>query len=221
MTRDPFYRQIIERLNGPLDATQFEDCAADLLRAIYPTLVPMRGGSDTGMDGAIADGLGEPFPLVTTTSSDVIGNLTRNLHTYVHAGRTRRKVVLATSRSLTPRRIQNLYDRASQLGFTLIQVHEQTDLATLLYRNPRWCRDLLNLTGNPPALSAVPLSTRALLNVPLVGRDVDLAWLQQIHGDRLLIGQPGSGKTFLLYQMVKEGEALFAVSSERAEIAAK
>jgi hypothetical protein len=51
MQRDPFYRQIIEKLQGTLDPDLFEDCAADLLRAVYPTLVPIRGGTDAGMDG--------------------------------------------------------------------------------------------------------------------------------------------------------------------------
>src|SRR3990172_9230002 len=112
MNRDPFYRQIIERLNGALDPELFEQCAADLLRVIYPGLTPMRGGSDSGMDGAIADGLGEPFPLVTTTTDNVIGNLTHNLNTYIRDGGTRRRVVLATSRPLTPRKKKNLYARA-------------------------------------------------------------------------------------------------------------
>ena len=60
MIRDPFYRQIIDRLDGTVDPELFEQCAADLLREIYPTLVPIRGGADAGMDGAIADALGEP-----------------------------------------------------------------------------------------------------------------------------------------------------------------
>ena len=38
MIRDPFYRQIIDHLEGPLDPELFEQCAADLLRVIYPTL---------------------------------------------------------------------------------------------------------------------------------------------------------------------------------------
>ena len=61
------------------------------------------------MDGAIADGQGPPYPLVTTTSEDVIGNLTTNLGTYSREGGKRRKAVLATSRALTPRRM-NLYN---------------------------------------------------------------------------------------------------------------
>jgi hypothetical protein len=62
MTRDPFYPQILAGLRGRLDPELFERCAADLLRTIYPTLVPLRGGNDAGMNGACADGQGLPFP---------------------------------------------------------------------------------------------------------------------------------------------------------------
>ena len=55
MNRDPFYQEIIVSLGRQLDPTLFERCATDLLRKIYPTLVPIRGGDDAGMDGAIAE----------------------------------------------------------------------------------------------------------------------------------------------------------------------
>ena len=107
--RDEFYQRIVGALQGPLDADLFEHCACDLLRSAYPTLAPIKGGSDSGMDGAIADGFGEPFPLVCTTGTDVLGNLSRSLKSYVAHGGQRRKVVLATSRNLTPQRKHNLF----------------------------------------------------------------------------------------------------------------
>ncbi|MEW6029399.1 MAG: hypothetical protein AB1554_07935 [Chloroflexota bacterium] len=61
----------------------------------------------------------------------------------------------------------------------------------------------------PPALSVVPDTAKLSLDLPLIGRDEDLDWLQNNNGDRVLIGQPGSGKTFLLYQFAKHGEGLF------------
>ena len=220
MIRDPFYRQIITRLEGPLDPELFERCAADLLRVVYPTLVPIRGGADAGMDGAIADGEGEPFPLVTTTGKDVIGNLTRNLKSYLRDGGQRRRVVLATSQSLTPRRIRNLYKRARELGFGLVNVHEQAAIAGLLYRSSEWCLELLGLTGTPPALSIIPKTQRPRLTQTLVGRETDLSWLRQGDGDRLLVGQPGSGKTFLMYNLAIREGGLFVVSKNHGEIAA-
>ena len=53
MIRDPFYRQITERLAGIVDPELFERCAADLLRSVFPTLVPIRGGSDSGIKKAV------------------------------------------------------------------------------------------------------------------------------------------------------------------------
>ena len=219
MPHDPFYIDILDGLNGNLDPNVFEACVADLLRSIYPALVPIRGGGDAGMDGAIADLSGVPFPLVTTTSSDAIGNLTRNLNSYVKYGGERRNVVFATSRDLTPRRKRNLEKRAHELGFTLIQTHDQTAIADLLYRDLRWCRELLGLTGTPPALSRIPLTVRPMISQVLIGREESLDWLQSQTSDCLLTGQPGSGKTFLLRQLALDAHGLFLVSDNREEIA--
>jgi hypothetical protein len=135
MIRDPFYRDIIKSLDQQLDPELFERCAAALLRDEWPTLVPIRGGSDSGMDGAIADAKGPPFPLICTTGKYVIGNLKKNLKSYRESGGPRRNVLLATSQSLTPRRIQNLHREALSLGFILTQVYSQEALADRLYRS--------------------------------------------------------------------------------------
>ncbi len=219
MENDPFYRQIVERLNGHLDDELFEACATDLLVADFPGLAPYRGGDDSGMDGAIPDWEGEPFPLVVTTSEDAIGNLTGNLNKIVADGHRRRKAVFATSQQLTVRRINNLHKRAEELGFVLVNVHAQDWFARALYRHPEWCQDLLGLSGKPAALSTIPATSRPLLDQPVIGRDEDLAWLGTVSGDRLLIGQPGCGKTFLLYQFAKAGGGLFVVSEDVQEIA--
>ena len=219
MIRDPFYQDIIQGLNGRLDPELFEQCAADLLRNIYPGLVPISGGSDAGMDGAISDAEGVAFPLVATTQEDVIGNLTKNLNSYLKNGGPRREVVLTTSQKLTPKRRRNLEERASELGFTLIQVYSQEALADLLYRSPEWCRELLGLTGKPPALSVIPFTSRPQIVELLIGREDDLDWLRNTGGDLLLVGQPGSGKTFLMYTFAKENEGLFLINNEPVHVA--
>lgn len=61
----------------------------------------------------------------------------------------------------------------------------------------------------PPALSVTPDTAKLSLDLPLIGRLEDLSWLQNKYEDKVLIGQPGSGKTFLLYKFAKQGEALF------------
>ena len=121
--RDPFYQQIIERLKGRVDPDLFEACASDILRTDFPTLVPIRGGGDAGMDGAVADGKGLPFPLICTTSEDVIGNLTSSLKSYLKEGGTRQEAILATTQELTPKRRRNLESRAQELGFVLIRFY--------------------------------------------------------------------------------------------------
>ena len=221
MKRDPFYQQIVSGLGQMLDPDAFERCAADILRVEWPTLVPVRGGSDAGMDGAVADGSGTAFPLICTTGSDVIGNLTRSLASYILYGGTRKVAILATSQELTAKRRQNLEKRAQEEGFTLQQIYTQAAIADRLYRNPAWCRELLNLSGTPPALSVIPPTTRPLLDIPMIGRVEDLAWLSTQAGDRLLIGQPGCGKTFLLHEFAKHQNSLFVISRDRAEIAAE
>jgi hypothetical protein len=220
MVRDPFYQHIIDRLNRRLDPELFERCASDLLRTVHPTLVPIRGGTDAGMDGAIADGDGLPFPLVCTTGKGVLRNLKRSLASYVKRGGKRRSVVLATSRELTQRQRANCERAAAQVGFTLVQTHTQASIAGLLYRNPQWCAELLNLPSDPPPLAVQPLTDRPLTTQPLVSREEDLAWLGDTPGDLLLVGQPGAGKTCLLHALALQGAGLFVVSCDRGQIAA-
>jgi hypothetical protein len=216
--RDPLYRDIIDGLERSLDPELFERCVADLLHRELP-VAPIRGGSDAGMDGAVADGRGPAYPLITTTAKNVIGNLTRNLTSYVESGGMRRRVALATSRRLTQGRRRNLEERSSELGFELVQIYDQAAIADRLYANPEWCQELLSLTPEPPALSALPRTRRPLANSALIGRDDDLKWLRETNGDRLLAGQPGSGKTFLLYGLARDGWGLFAVSDDLGRIA--
>ncbi|MCK4999639.1 MAG: hypothetical protein KAS23_08890 [Anaerohalosphaera sp.] len=218
MLRDPYYKDILERLKKRLDPELFERCACDLLRGIYPGLVPIRGGSDSGMDGAIPDTKGNAFPLVSTTEQNVIGNMTRSLESYLSEKGDRRKVVVATSQELTQTRRRNLEVRASELGFTLINVHTQSALAELLYNNPSWCNELLNLTGKPLALAVLPNSRRPLVCRTLIGREDDMRWLRETEGDLLITSQPGCGKTFLLYRFIKDNEGLFVIDDDITEV---
>jgi hypothetical protein len=82
MIRDPFYLQIVEALGKRLDPEIFERCAQTVLREPFPTLAPVQGGSDDGMDGAIAEGNVPPLPLVCTTAKTVKANLVKNLKSY-------------------------------------------------------------------------------------------------------------------------------------------
>ena len=69
-----------------------------------------------------------------------------------------------------------------------------------------------------PVLSSIPLNCRALTDVPLLSRDDDVTRLRQTTGDLIISGQPGSGKTFLLYHLSKEWNAKFLVSRNEGDI---
>jgi hypothetical protein len=210
-----FLEKIRDRLKGRvLNPQDFEDCMNQLLRKIFPGLFPVRGGTDAGMDGAIADGEGEAFPLVVTTAKDVERNLTKNLDSYLRGGEPRRKVVLATSQALTPPRQKKLKKLARSKGVTLVQIIEQSGVAILLLENADWCEKLLDLTAEPSTLSVVPASQRPQVEVEPIGRDADIQWLKSTKGDRVLSGAPGSGKTFLLYHLTRQGWGVFVANPE-------
>ena len=217
---DPHHRAILDALNGDLDPAAFEACAVDLLQRDWSRLVPVAGGSDDGFDGAVADGSGqEPFPLVATTAKDLMGNLRRNLNRARRKRATLDRALFATSRRVTPAMRQKLQAGARKLDVTLVQIYDQDWFALRLYGEPSWCRRLLHVTGRPRSLSPFPLTRRPVLGDRILGREREMRWLRERTGDCLLVGAPGSGKTFLLRALVLQGQALFKVDDDRERIA--
>lgn len=83
---DRFFRDIhVALAERDFHYETFEECVCDLLADLFPGIVPIRGGADSGMDGAIPSSDGPPIPVVVTTAEDVIGNLSRNLERYIEA----------------------------------------------------------------------------------------------------------------------------------------
>jgi len=218
MNRDPLYAKIISALGRPLDPLAFQRCATDLLREAYPTLTPLVGGDDAGMDGAIGSKDGA-FPLLCTTSPNVIGNLKTSLTENRKKWRAARRVVVATSQKPTNRQIRNLKAKAESLGFTLVNLHDRIYFADRLYRDAHWRMELLGIPGNPPALSILPRRFRNPSATQLIGREPELEWLQNATADVLLVGQPGSGKTSLHQSLAMQGKCLFAVDSDQGRLA--
>ena len=217
---DPHYQEIIKALNGRLDPTAFEECAVDLLKRDWPGLVLVAGGGDEGFDGAVADGAKRaPFPLVVTTATDYSGNLRRNLRRAQRRRTTVDRALFATSQRVTPRMRQKLEAEAGKLNVTLLQIYDQDWFASCLYGRPGWCKRLLRVTGRPRALSPFPVTQRPVLGDRVLGRERETRWLQERSGDCLLVGAPGSGKTFLLRALVLQGQALFLVADDREQLA--
>lgn len=219
MIRDPLYRDILAGLERPLHEEVFERCAQALLRPVYPTLVPIRGGRDGGMDGLTADLGSDQIVLVATAGERVKRNLQASLNSMLESDNPCRRIISATSQKLSPERQSELREAATELGFRLVHIHEQAFFADALYYNPEWRKELLGLTGEPPPLSALPFFNRPRLTTELIGRDDDAKWLADTGGDRLLIGQPGTGKSFLLSDVAWQKEWLFVVSKNTEAVA--
>ncbi len=219
VTLDPYHEKILNALEGHLDHVVFELCAVELVRQEGWSVVPVTGGMDDGFDGAVADSEGEPFPLISTIGEDLVGNLEKNLKRTQIQGWNPPSAIFATSRHITPHTRKKMFQAAKDLGVTLREAYPRDWFAQRLYHNPHWCKRLLGLTGRPHALSAFPRTERPMLGEHVYGRDTEVEWLKSCQGDCLLVGGPGSGKTFLLQSLVNEGQALFLVDEDREQIA--
>ena len=216
---DAHHRAILDALGRRLDPETFEACAVALLSRAWPTLVPVRGGGDDGFDGAVADGRGEPFPLIVTTGERLVSNFARSLDRATSKGWKLTRALFATPRRITPHSRRKLYDAARTRGVTLNQTCDQDWFAQSLYREPEWCKRLLGVTGRPAALSLFPATHRPLLGDSVLGRKEEMDWLRKQKTDCLLVGEPGAGKTFLLRSLALEGHARFLVDDDRTQIA--
>ena len=219
VTLDRHHQRVLDALDRRLDPDVFEACAVALLHHEWPTLVPVRGGADDGFDGAVTDPTGEPFPLVATTGARLVDNLSRNLQRVRRRGWQSASVLFATSRRITPGIRRKLFEVARAQGATLRQTYDQDWFAQRLYREPGWCQRLLGVTGRPAALSLFPLTQRPLLGEAVRGREREMRWLLEQENDCLLVGEPGSGKTFLLRSLALQGHARFLVDQDRTQVA--
>jgi hypothetical protein len=214
MFRDPLYRQIRRRLRELNDGNAFELCANAILSITFPSLAPREGGDDAGLDGLIANEDESSVQLICTTGEDVLGNLSGSIESNVKKGGKSHACIFATSQRLTNPKKRTLEARANELGRPLIQIYDQAAITQLLYRDARWLNELLGLTGDPPPLSLFPITSRPLLDVPPLGRDDDIVKIANADGDVVLVGQPGSGKTHLLFTAAKKNKGRFVVDDD-------
>lgn len=215
---DPLYIKIVEGLEKLTDGDAFEKCACAILQDLHPSLVSIEGGSDSGFDGrAFEDG--QIIQLTCTIRDDVIGNVTGSLNKAKEDGRESSAVIIATSQSLTNRRKQNLETRVKSFGKALVAIYDRGPFADLLYRNPTWRRNLLRIAGHPPALSLFPVNHRPSPAISLIGRGEELGRLCRTEKDGVLVGQPGSGKSYLLQSVVSQSDGLFLVSADIGTVA--
>ena len=68
------------------------------------------------------------------------------------------------------------------------------------------------------ALSKFPFTIRAGLDIAPIGREKEIVFLGSVNSDVLVVGQPGSGKTFLFYQLAKDDLGLFVSSNDSNKV---
>lgn len=217
---DPHHQDILQGLRGRLDPAVFEECAVALLHRDWPTLVLISGGGDDGFDGAVDSGTpGTSFPLVVTTGERLVRNFERSIDRAIGKGWRPTSVIFATSRRVTPRTRRKLRDEARERHVHLRQVYDQNWFALRLYQETEWCKRLLRLTGRPQALSPFPATQRPVIGDRVHGRESEMQWLKDHQTDCMVVGEPASGKTFLLRDLALQRAARFLVDDDRAQIA--
>ena len=103
--------------------------------------------------------------------------------------------------------LSQLVDIAPQLTALADQIRSQAgDLTARL--------DDLNAKISPPVLYSIPLETRASASISLRCRDQEIEFLRSQNGDTLIVGQPGSGKTFLLSEFARVANAKFLLTDD-------
>lgn len=214
---DPLREQILAALERPLSGDVFERCACTLLADFHPSLVPVSGGNDAGLDGSGSDA-GGPFGLIATVGREPLRNLRKNLTSYQRAGGAIRRFIFATPRVLSGRRQVTLETEATALGFHLIRVYDGAAFAELLYRDRECRRDLLGIESSLQPLSSFPLTRRASVRVALQGRRDILRALAESRGDLIIVGKPGIGKTAVLRHLVDSGWGLFDVTAPVGDV---
>ena len=112
---DSHHRLILEGLEGHLDPEVFEACAVELVRNDGWPVVHARGGKDDGFDGSVADGIGEPFPLIVTTSRNPVQNLKHNLERVKLTGWKANRAIFVTSRPIAGGMRRKLRDAATRV----------------------------------------------------------------------------------------------------------
>lgn len=216
--KDPLHRKILERLNEKIDSGDFELCVVDLLNKGGVNVVLIGGMSDGGFDGAVTMDDSVPAPLIVTTGTDVLRNFKKNLR----AAKIRTKsrtVFVATAKTIRPKTRREIEEFAEDNGYEAAQIYDQNWLAIQLYGNPTWCKKLLGVSGKPSALSRFPITDRPTLSDVFVGRESQLQILTDSKEDCLVKGSPGSGKTYLFFNLAQVQNAYFLCDHDSDAIA--
>lgn len=216
---------LLERVQAALDDTKlrivpnfFEDCATDLLSSIYPNLVPIPGGSDSGRDADVLNPTGSPPTRVAITSSRTYEGARRNLLASIASLKSHRlsgsSILSVSLAELNQSKRLKLERVAEAEGYDLVSVIDRSFFAQRLGVNGEWRSKLLRLPGGPFSLSRVSgYAVKSRQSGGLIGRDLLVEMLSNATQDLIVWGPPGVGKS----AAVEESGALFVEGEPSAE----
>lgn len=202
-----------------LDRQMFERASTSMLSDIYPSLVPITGGSDDGRDAEIADPGGTIGVLVTSARDldGVLENLRGGCRQMVKKEVPLRRLILANLAVLNASKRRKVEEAAETEGFSVVQIYPRAWYADSLRRNADWRVQLLRVSGGPYSLSRPPVETLGVDIDATVGREGELEAVRSASGDVLISGAPGVGKTHLVAQV--EGAVFVVLASDLSSLA--
>ncbi len=198
------HARIREAMRHPPERPRvFEECACDLLRAVYPGLSEVSGGHDFGRDADIYFPLNTQDPSVRgrlmATTGDPVANVRGSLARMAEEDLQVDLVVVACLREINARTRRILTRLCDDRGIPEPHIFDGTWFAAQLANNPWWRERLLDVRGDLSALTEQPSQT--LMVADLIGRQTEVAQLRTLiatNRDILLTGAAGTGKTRLL-----------------------
>lgn len=214
--------QIDAKLADPkvtLDRELFERASTSMLSDIYPSLVPIAGGSDDGRDAEIADP-GGTIGVLITSSRDLAGvlrNLRGSCRQMAKQGVPLRRLILANLAELNASKRCKIEKAANDEGYSVVQIYPRQWYADSLRRNPDWRNKLIQVAGGPYSLSRPPVESLGVDLDSTVGRAEELAALRGATGDLVVSGVPGVGKTHLVAQV--DGAVFVVLTTDLSRLA--
>ncbi|MDH2413819.1 ATP-binding protein [Nocardioides sp. CER19] len=202
-----------------LDRQLFERASVSMLSDIYPSLVPITGGSDDGRDAEIDDPGGTIGVLVTSAREldGVLENLRGGCRQMVKKDVSLRRLILANLAVLNASKRRKVTEAAEAEGFSVVQIYPRAWYADSLRRNADWRLQLLQLEGGPFSLSRPPLEALSVDIDSTVGREEELEAMRTASGDLVVSGAPGVGKTHLVAQV--DGAVFVVRASDLSRLA--